>query len=139
MPGDDELMASARSVMERSHSPYSGYRVGAALLTSDGTVVSGCNVENVSYGLTMCAERVALGRAVAEGHRHFQAIAIVTDGSADLTPCGACRQVLTEFAPNLKVIAEGFGERRVWTLDALLPVPFEVPQERHAREDEKGN
>jgi len=80
MTGDDQLMAVARKAMTRSHSPYSGYRVGSALLTSDGTMVSGCNVENVSYGLTMCAERVALGRAIAQGHRSFRAIAIATDG-----------------------------------------------------------
>ena len=138
MTGDDQLMAVARKAMTRSHSPYSGYRVGSALLTSDGTMVSGCNVENVSYGLTMCAERVALGRAIAQGHRSFRAIAIATDGSADLTPCGACRQVLAEFAPDLKVVTEGSGERRVWTLSALLPEPFTAPPDWHVRKDEKG-
>jgi len=135
---DEDLVAAAREVMVRSYSPYSGYRVGAALLTADGTVVSGCNVESVSYGLSMCAERVAVGRAIAGGYREFRAIAVVTDGSEDVTPCGACRQVLAEFAPNLRVVLEGAGERRVRSLESLLPEPFEAPPNWRAQRDETG-
>ena len=129
---DDALISVAREALERAYAPYSGYRVGAALLGEDGSVVTGSNVENVSYGLTMCAERVAVGKAVSEGVRRFVAVAVVTDGSASVTPCGACRQVLAEFAPDLRVICEGSTERRDWTLGELLPEPFEAPPEWRA-------
>jgi len=135
---DAGLIAAAREAMERAYSPYSGYRVGAALLTAGGSVVSGCNVENVSYGLTMCAERVAVGRAVALGHTKYRAIAIVTDGSAAVSPCGGCRQVLAEFAPDLKVVSQGLEERHVWSLTELLPEPFEAPPAWRGRKDEEG-
>ena len=124
---DERLIAHAREGMRRAYAPYSGYRVGAALLTEDGSVVTAGNVENVSYGLTVCAERSAVVRAVAEGKRRFQAIAIATDDSAAIAPCGACRQVLAEFAPDLKVLSEGAETRRVWSLSDLLPDPFEAP------------
>lgn len=133
---DERLLAHARETMERAYAPYSGYRVGAALLASDGSVVTGCNVENVSYGLTMCAERAAVARALAEGRRGFRAIAITTDGSATIVPCGACRQVLAEFAPNMRVVSEGLGARRTWSLDELLPEPFEAPPEWGRKDDE---
>ena len=106
MQGRDELFALAAEAAMASYSPYSGFRVGAALLSSDGTVFTGTNVENRSYGLTICAERSALVAAVTAGHREFSAIAISTpDASYPVSPCGACRQVLTEFMG-----AEG----RVW-------------------------
>ncbi len=124
---DEGLIALARESMERAYSPYSGYRVGAALLTDDGSVVTGCNVENVSYGLTVCAEQVAVARAIAEGKRGFRAMAIATDGSTAITPCGACRQVLAEFAPDLRVVSEGLEIRREWSLRDLLPEPFLAP------------
>ena len=124
---DERLIALARESMERAYSPYSGYRVGAALLTDDGSVVTGCNVENVSYGLTVCAEQAAVARAIAEGKSGFRAMAITPCGSAAITPCGACRQVLAEFAPDLRVVSEGLGTRREWSLRDLLPEPFEVP------------
>ena len=125
----DALLEAARAAAERAYAPYSGYRVGAALLAEDGTVVTACNVENVSYGLTMCAERAAVARAVAEGKRAFRAIAIVTDGSDAITPCGACRQVLAEFAPDLRVVSQGRAERHEWPLSWLLPDPFRAPPE----------
>lgn len=120
-----ELIEAARAASERAYAPYSKFRVGAALLTSDGRFISGCNVENGSYGLTICAERVALGRAVAEGAREFQAIAIYTPTSSPTPPCGACRQVLSEFAPRLEVVSACDGADRLRArLDELLPARF---------------
>ena len=133
---DERLIDRAREGMERSYSPYSGYRVGAALLTGDGSVVTACNVENVSYGLTVCAERAAVIRAIAEGKREFVAIAIATDGSAAVAPCGACRQVLAEFSPDLRVVSEGLEVRRTWSLRDLLPDPFEAPPDWPGRKDQ---
>lgn len=134
---DERLIALARECMARAYAPYSGYRVGAALLTEDGSVVTACNVENVSYGLTVCAERAAVAKAIAEGKHRFVAIAVTTDGSAAITPCGACRQVLAEFAPDLKVVSEGAESRRTWSLTELLPEPFEAPPEWSGRKDEE--
>jgi len=93
------LLAAARDAATRSYSPYSKFPVGAALMTKEGQVFSGCNVENVSYGLTLCAERTALAAAVAAGHHHFKAIAVVGGRGKAATPCGACLQVLAEFCP----------------------------------------
>lgn len=129
MPVDVErLLARARSVREHAYAPHSGFRVGAAVLAEDGAVHVGCNVENASYGLTMCAERSAVAAAVADGCTRFHAIAISVDGERPVAPCGACRQVLGEFASDLRVISEAGGRREEWSLSALLPVPFrEVP------------
>ncbi len=97
-PDRRALIAAARAAARRAHAPYSKYRVGAAVLTERGVVVTGCNVENASYGLTNCAERVAVGAAVAGGARRILAVAIAASGPRAPTPCGACRQVLAEFA-----------------------------------------
>ncbi|MCU0634134.1 MAG: cytidine deaminase [Gemmatimonadaceae bacterium] len=121
----DGLVDAARDAMTRAYAPYSGYRVGAALRARDGSVITGCNVENASYPAGICAERVALSAAVAQGHREFDAIAICVDAVTPASPCGICRQVLAEFAPQLVITsATTRGARREWTLDALLPVPF---------------
>lgn len=120
-----ELIAAAREVQARSHSPYSGFAVGAALLGASGRVYAGTNVENASFGLSICAERAAVCRAVAEGERAFTAIAIATSASRPTPPCGACRQVLLEFAPDLFVLLAGRdGAVEEWRLDALLPRAF---------------
>ena len=124
----EALLAQARAVRDRAHAPYSGFRVGAALLGASGRVYVGCNVENASFGLTICAERSAVAAAVAAGESRFQAVAIVTDGTGPVAPCGACRQVLAEFEPALQVWAEGGGAQAGWRLDQLLPEPFrELP------------
>jgi cytidine deaminase len=120
----DELLARAAEVREKAHAPHSGFRVGAALEAADGSVFTGCNVENASYGLTMCAERVAVGTAVAAGHREFRRIAISTATAPAAPPCGACRQVMAEFAPGMEVYSQGGDHRMLWRLDELLPARF---------------
>ena len=121
------LLAAAREAAERAYVPYSQFPVGAALLTGDGTIVTGCNIENASYGLTVCAERVALFTAVAAGHRAVRAVAVASPRALGTTPCGACRQVLNEFASrdgDLMVVVEGADGPDVTTLAALLPRSF---------------
>lgn len=129
---ESRLVAAAVDARRNAYAPYSGFPVGAALLARDGRLFTGCNVENASYGLTVCAERVALFKAVSEGVREFEAIAVAC-GDAPCSPCGACRQALNEFAPNLKVIlADGEGRRwEVVPLSDLLPRgfgPADVPR-----------
>jgi cytidine deaminase len=132
---DSELLRQAWDVLENSYSPYSKMRVGAVLRARDGQVFAGCNVENASFGLTVCAERSAISAAVGLGVREFESIAIVSDGKAPLMPCGACRQVLLEFAPELRVLVESRdGERVETTLQALLPSSFR-PGDLSPRED----
>lgn len=119
----ERLIALARKAKERAYAPYSGFRVGAAVLTRSGAVHAACNVENASLGLTVCAERAAVFRSVSEGDVEIEAVVIVTDGEEPIAPCGACRQVLMEFGTTT-VISQGTGEQRTWTLDELLPVAF---------------
>ena len=117
------LLEAAMQARELAYAPYSHYRVGAALLTAGGRVYRGCNVENASYGCTVCAERIAIFKAVSEGEREFTAIAVVTEDGG--TPCGSCRQVMREFAPRLTVIiADAGGRARVHPLPDLLPDSF---------------
>lgn len=119
---DPSLIHRALQARGNAHAAYSGFAVGAALLCEDGTVFTGCNVENLSFGLTMCAERVAIGSAVAAGHRRFQCLAIAADSDEVLSPCGACRQVLAEFNPALKVLAANLhGKVEEFSLESLLP------------------
>ena len=122
---DQELMALAIDMCQRSYAPYSHFSVGAALLCSDGTVFTGCNVENAAYGSTICAERTALVKAVSEGHTDFTAIAIAGQGEDYCWPCGACRQMLYEFAPSLKIlVSRRDGEIISTTLAQLFPHGF---------------
>ncbi len=124
---DQELIAAAKQVRKQSYSPYSRFAVGAALRSKSGKVYTGTNVENASYPLTICAERVALFKAVSEGEREFEAIAVVTSTGA--TPCGACRQVLEEFGSDIRVIvADTHNRRQVYTLAELLPYSFDASQ-----------
>ncbi len=122
---EDALLGAARAVAGRAWAPYSRLSIGAALLAEGGAVFAGCNVENASFGLTQCAERAALTRAVAEGARRFRALAIASGGDRPLLPCGACRQVLREFAEDLWVVSEAAsGARARATLAELLPRAF---------------
>jgi cytidine deaminase len=121
------LVDAARRAREHAVATFSNFKVGAALETADGTIVSGCNVENATYGLTVCAERVAMFKALSEGHRAFARIAIVADTEAPTPPCGACRQILWEFGGDLEIhlanLVEGKGTYR---LKDLLPLPFDA-------------
>jgi cytidine deaminase len=118
-----ELIDLARQARKKAYAPYSHYKVGAALLGKSGKVYTGCNVENASYGHTVCAERTAVLKAVSEGETEFEAIAVVTKNGG--SPCGACRQVLSEFAPELTIyIADKNGEYRTTTMKKLLPDSF---------------
>ena len=114
----------ARRAQANAHAPYSRFRVGAALEATDGRVFAGANLENASYGLTNCAERVALGAAVTAGARGFSRLLVVTDASPPAAPCGACRQALHEFGGALQIDAVNETETRSWTLDELLPHSF---------------
>jgi cytidine deaminase len=121
----EALVAAAGEARERAYAPYSGFQVGAALLSDDGSRFIGANVENASYGLSMCAERTAVFHAVAQGVRRLRAVAVVASNDEPTWPCGACRQVLNEFGPNLVVISEGKGGRREErSLRELLPEAF---------------
>lgn len=119
-----DLLQAARRAREQSYSPYSRYKVGAAILSSDGRIFSGTNVENASFGLTVCAERIAIFKGVSEGVRQLKAIAVVSTGSAKAYPCGACRQVIQEFGESSLVIVERKGRVQKVPLTDLLPHPF---------------
>lgn len=124
----DGLIDAARRAQQQAYAPYSRFRVGAAVEGEDGTIFAGCNVENASYGLVMCAERVAIGAAVASGVRRFRRIAVVSDSEPPAAPCGACRQVIFEFAPDADVLAVGPRSSHRWTMRELLPAAFSGSQ-----------
>ena len=122
-----ELIAAARQARRHARAAFSSFKVGAALETRDGAIVTGCNIENATYGLTICAERVAMFKAVSEGHRHFRRVAIVADTQAPTPPCGACRQILWEFGGDLEVLLANLKRQTgTYRLADLLPLPFDA-------------
>lgn len=124
---DKELLAIADKAMENAYAPYSKFKVGAALLCSDGTVFTGCNIENASFGATNCAERTAIFKAVSEGKLDFDAIAIVSSGGGETYPCGICRQVMGEFAPNLKIVLRNdAGDPVIYNFKDIMPKFFSL-------------
>ena len=124
---DSNLIAAARNARLNAHAGFSHFKVGAALETADGTIIAGCNIENATYGLTICAERVAMFKALSEGHREFRRIVVVAETEAPTPPCGACRQILWEFGGDMEVILANLkketGRHR---LSDLLPIPFDA-------------
>jgi len=124
---DSDLIAAARNARLNAHAGFSHFKVGAALETADGTIIAGCNIENATYGLTICAERVAMFKALSEGHREFRRIVVVAETEAPTPPCGACRQILWEFGGDMEVILANLkketGRHR---LSDLLPIPFDA-------------
>jgi len=119
-----KLMNRAIKARENAYSPYSHFAVGAALLCEDGTLYEGCNIENASYGLTNCAERTAIFKAVSEGHIKFKALAVVADTEGPCAPCGACRQVMAEFKIPLIIMGNLMGNIKIVTIEELLPFSF---------------
>jgi cytidine deaminase len=123
-----ELVSAARVVRERAYAPYSAYRVGAAVRTASGRIFCGCNVENKSYGATICAERSAIVSAVSAGERELVAVAVFTDAEALAMPCGLCRQVIAEFSRDARVVAANPREHKLLSFSALFPDPFVLSQ-----------
>ena len=119
-----KLMDCAIKARENAYSPYSHFAVGAALLCEDGTLFEGCNIENASYGLTNCAERTAIFKAVSEGHIKFKALAVVADTEGPCAPCGACRQVMVEFKIPLIIMGNLMGDIKIVSMEELLPFSF---------------
>jgi len=125
--GQPDIVHAARIARQRARAAFSGFKVGAALETDDGRIITGCNIENSTYGLTMCAERVAIFKAVSDGHRSFKRIAVVADSLQPTTPCGACRQILWELAGDIEVILADLSEvKATHQLKDLLPHPFDA-------------
>jgi cytidine deaminase len=126
MGDSSRLIDAARAVRLRAHAPYSRFQVGAALETPAGVIITGCNVENATFGLTICAERVAIVKAISDGETKFARIAIVADTEAPTPPCGACRQILWEFGGDLEIILANLKEvKGLYRLAQLLPLPFD--------------
>jgi len=124
---DERLLEMARDAAENAYAPYSNFRVGAALLCKSGKIYTGCNVENNSFGLTICAERAAIFKAVSMGEKDFEVMAVSTDTGRSVTPCGACMQVMAEFNPDIHIVISGENEgaRRI-CLKKMFPCPFET-------------
>jgi len=124
--GYEKLIAAARAAREHAHAPYSNFRVGAAVRARSGKIFTGCNVENATYGLTLCAERVAVFKAISEGERGFDAVAVVADTDALTPPCGSCRQILWEFCGDADVLLANLsGKMERYRMSALFPKPFD--------------
>jgi len=129
MTMQDELIARATAARDNAVAPYSNFKVGCAIETADGRIFTGCNIENATYGLTVCAERVALWKALSEGVRHFKQLAIVSAAATPTTPCGACRQLLWEYCGDLPIISQTLdGKSRTFQMAELLPNPFDLRQ-----------
>ena len=127
MPDYDALISVAKQAREKAHARFSNFKVGAALRASSGKIFGGCNVENATYGLTICAERVAIFKAISEGERCFNAIAVVTDTDALTPPCGACRQLIWEFCGDIPVILSNLkGKIEIIPMRDLFPKPFDA-------------
>jgi len=127
LTGSDALVDHARRAREHAVADFSHFKVGAALETADGTIITGCNVENATYGLTVCAERVAMFKALSEGHRSFTRVAVVANTAEPTPPCGACRQILWEFGGDLEVVLANLTEiKGHHRLKDLLPLPFDA-------------
>jgi cytidine deaminase len=126
LAASDALVAAARAARERAVADYSHFKVGAALETADGQIITGCNVENASYGLTICAERVAMFKALSEGHRGFRRVVVVADTESPTPPCGACRQILWEFAGDVEVVLANLqAVKATHRMSDLLPHAFD--------------
>jgi cytidine deaminase len=127
LPDVNALIEAARRARENAVADFSHFKVGAALETADGTIVTGCNVENATYGLTICAERVAMFKALSEGHRAFVRVAVVADTADPTPPCGACRQILWEFGGDIEVVLANLTEHKgTFRMKTLLPLPFDA-------------
>jgi cytidine deaminase len=123
----EQLIGAARRARENAMAGFSNFKVGAALETADGIVITGCNIENATYGLTLCAERVAMFKALSEGHRAFKRVVVVADTADPTPPCGACRQILWEFGGNLEILLANLTEEKGrHHLKNLLPLPFDA-------------
>jgi cytidine deaminase len=126
LPASEPLIAAARAARERAVADFSGFKVGAALETTDGQIITGCNIENASYGLTVCAERVAIFKAISEGHRAFRRMVVVADTESPTPPCGACRQIMWEFCGDIEVtMANLSAVTATLQMQDLLPLPFD--------------
>ena len=126
MAASESLVAAARGVRANAVADFSGFKVGAALEAADGTIIAGCNIENASYGLTICAERVAIFKALSEGHRQFTRIVVVADTASPTPPCGACRQIIWEFCGDVQVVLANLQQvTATLTMKDLLPLPFD--------------
>jgi len=122
---DMELVLAATQARQQAYVPYSKFRVGAALITADGSLYTGCNIENASYGLTCCAERTTIFKAVSDGHRRIVQLAVVADTDGPVSPCGACRQVIVEFGPEVRILLANLkGDLHVTSASKLLPGAF---------------
>ena len=127
MSDSEQLIGAARRAREHAVADFSKFKVGAALETADGIIITGCNIENATFGLTLCAERVAMFKALSDGHRKFSRIAIVADTDAPTPPCGACRQILWEFGGDLVIVLANLSEEKgTHQLKDLLPLPFDA-------------
>jgi cytidine deaminase len=124
----EKLISEARKARERAYAPYSGnFKVGSAVLTEEGEIFSGCNIENASFGATICAERVAVFKAIASGHRRIRAVAVIANTPDPISPCGICRQVIAEFGSDAEILmANTAGDTRVSNMQELLPVTFKL-------------